>query len=371
MEKVYEVTKPGRLNKRKVLGKESRAVLIKNAMLKVFRNLFMKKKTYPTLRGEIDPKRQMEIDSINKNIEETKKKMDILRNKEGELTLAETKNLHIFNKQLEQMKKMKLVREHNYVRFEKIKNFFAYRPDVQTLPADEMENQHDDIQSQIETDLTDKKLEEELKKEVQDELNNQEIPPVANIPAVDEVPVAEEQKVEAPIAQEEQPEKPVVEQEPVKASEVSDKSSLEVNEAIKKANVLIEKAAKADKLEGDVNKLTSTVAQKDAEIEKLKEDNDRLTKEAQAKENDWKQEILRVRNELDGLTKRFNLLDEGKKAVERELAISNKEKADLEGKYNNAVQNIQNLMVRNDELTRFYDILQPALETQEEQHYTK
>ena len=195
MEKVYEVTKPGRLNKRKVLGKESRAVLIKKTMQKVFRSIFKKNKTYPTIRGEIDPRRQMEIDSINKNIEETKRKMDILRNKEGELTLDETKFLHQYNKQLEKLKKMILVRKPGYIRYEKLKSFFAYRPEVQTQSIGEIVGQNNNVEDTIESNEIsneNKQLEDSLKAQVERELNEQTVEPVASAPI-------EEQKVEVDV----------------------------------------------------------------------------------------------------------------------------------------------------------------------------
>ena len=361
MEKVYEVTKPGRLNKRKVLGKESRAVLIKETMQKVFRSIFKKNKTYPTIRGEIDPRRQMEIDSINKNIEETKRKMDILRNKEGELTLDETKFLHQYNKQLEKLKKMILVRKPGYIRYEKLKSFFAYRPEVQTQSIGEIVGQNNNVEDTIESNEISNEniqLEDSLKAQVERELNEQTVEPVASAPI-------EEQKVEVdvpttePVA--EQKVEPTVEQAPVAQEKDNNKNNFNVDETIKRANVLVEKAAKADKLETKVTELTKTVGEKDKEIQKLQTEKAKMSEDMQKKENDWKQQIQRVRKELDQLTKNFGLAEKENETLKQQLTDVNNAKQELEEKYNNAMQNLQNVMAENEKLNTFVESITPVL----------
>lgn len=376
MEKVYEVTKPGRLNKRKVLGKESRAVLIKKTMQKVFRSIFKKNKTYPTIRGEIDPRRQMEIDSINKNIEETKRKMDILRNKEGELTLDETKFLHQYNKQLEKLKKMILVRKPGYIRYEKLKSFFAYRPEVQTQSIGEIVGQNNNVEDTIESNEIsneNKQLEDSLKAQVERELNEQTVEPVASAPI-------EEQKVEVdvpttePVAEQEvgvnvpttepvteQKVEPTVEQAPVAQEKDNNKNNFNVDETIKRANVLVEKAAKADKLETKVTELTKTVGEKDKEIQKLQTEKAKMSEDMQKKENDWKQQIQRVRNELDQLTKNFGLAEKENETLKQQLTDVNNAKQELEEKYNNVMQNLQNVMAENEKLNTFVESITPVL----------
>ena len=361
MEKVYEVTKPGRLNKRKVLGKESRAVLIKETMQKVFRSIFKKNKTYPTIRGEIDPRRQMEIDSINKNIEETKRKMDILRNKEGELTLDETKFLHQYNKQLEKLKKMILVRKPGYIRYEKLKSFFAYRPEVQTQSIGEIVGQNNNVEDTIESNEISNEniqLEDSLKAQVERELNEQTVEPVASAPI-------EEQKAEVdvpttePVA--EQKVEPTVEQAPVAQEKDNNKNNFNVDETIKRANVLVEKAAKADKLETKVTELTKTVGEKDKEIQKLQTEKAKMSEDMQKKENDWKQQIQRVRKELDQLTKNFGLAEKENETLKQQLTDVNNAKQELEEKYNNAMQNLQNVMAENEKLNTFVESITPVL----------
>lgn len=361
MEKVYEVTKPGRLNKRKVLGKESRAVLIKKTMQKVFRSIFKKNKTYPTIRGEIDPRRQMEIDSINKNIEETKRKMDILRNKEGELTLDETKFLHQYNKQLEKLKKMILVRKPGYIRYEKLKSFFAYRPEVQTQSIGEIVGQYNNVEDTIESNEIsneNKQLEDSLKAQVERELNEQTVEPVASAPI-------EEQKVEVDVPTTEpvteQKVEPTVEQAPVAQEKDNNKNNFNVDETIKRANVLVEKAAKADKLETKVTELTKTVGEKDKEIQKLQTEKAKMSEDMQKKENDWKQQIQRVRNELDQLTKNFGLAEKENETLKQQLTDVNNAKQELEEKYNNVMQNLQNVMAENEKLNTFVESITPVL----------
>ncbi len=391
MEKVYEVTKPGRLNKRKVLGKESRAVLIKETMQKVFRSIFKKNKTYPTIRGEIDPRRQMEIDSINKNIEETKRKMDILRNKEGELTLDETKFLHQYNKQLEKLKKMILVRKPGYIRYEKLKSFFAYRPEVQTQSIGEIVGQNNNVEDTIESNEISNEniqLEDSLKAQVERELNEQTVEPVASAPIEEQkvevdVPTTEpvaEQEVEVnvpttePVAEQEvgvnvpttepvteQKVEPTVEQAPVAQEKDNNKNNFNVDETIKRANVLVEKAAKADKLETKVTELTKTVGEKDKEIQKLQTEKAKMSEDMQKKENDWKQQIQRVRNELDQLTKNFGLAEKENETLKQQLTDVNNAKQELEEKYNNAMQNLQNVMAENEKLNTFVESITPVL----------
>lgn len=376
MEKVYEVTKPGRLNKRKVLGKESRAVLIKKTMQKVFRSIFKKNKTYPTIRGEIDPRRQMEIDSINKNIEETKRKMDILRNKEGELTLDETKFLHQYNKQLEKLKKMILVRKPGYIRYEKLKSFFAYRPEVQTQSIGEIVGQNNNVEDTIESNEIsneNKQLEDSLKAQVERELNEQTVEPVASAPIEEQkvevnVPTTEpvaEQKVEVDVPTTEpvteQKVEPTVEQAPVAQEKDNNKNNFNVDETIKRANVLVEKAAKADKLETKVTELTKTVGEKDKEIQKLQTEKAKMSEDMQKKENDWKQQIQRVRNELDQLTKNFGLAEKENETLKQQLTDVNNAKQELEEKYNNVMQNLQNVMAENEKLNTFVESITPVL----------
>ena len=376
MEKVYEVTKPGRLNKRKVLGKESRAVLIKETMQKVFRSIFKKNKTYPTIRGEIDPRRQMEIDSINKNIEETKRKMDILRNKEGELTLDETKFLHQYNKQLEKLKKMILVRKPGYIRYEKLKSFFAYRPEVQTQSIGEIVGQNNNVEDTIESNEIsneNKQLEDSLKAQVERELNEQTVEPVASAPIEEQkvevdVPTTEpvaEQEVEVNVPTTEpvteQKVEPTVEQAPVAQEKDNNKNNFNVDETIKRANVLVEKAAKADKLETKVTELTKTVGEKDKEIQKLQTEKAKMSEDMQKKENDWKQQIQRVRNELDQLTKNFGLAEKENETLKQQLTDVNNAKQELEEKYNNVMQNLQNVMAENEKLNTFVESITPVL----------
>lgn len=376
MEKVYEVTKPGRLNKRKVLGKESRAVLIKKTMQKVFRSIFKKNKTYPTIRGEIDPRRQMEIDSINKNIEETKRKMDILRNKEGELTLDETKFLHQYNKQLEKLKKMILVRKPGYIRYEKLKSFFAYRPEVQTQSIGEIVGQYNNVEDTIESNEIsneNKQLEDSLKAQVERELNEQTVEPVASAPIEEQkvevdVPTTEpvaEQEVEVNVPTTEpvteQKVEPTVEQAPVAQEKDNNKNNFNVDETIKRANVLVEKAAKADKLETKVTELTKTVGEKDKEIQKLQTEKAKMSEDMQKKENDWKQQIQRVRNELDQLTKNFGLAEKENETLKQQLTDVNNAKQELEEKYNNVMQNLQNVMAENEKLNTFVESITPVL----------
>ena len=376
MEKVYEVTKPGRLNKRKVLGKESRAVLIKKTMQKVFRSIFKKNKTYPTIRGEIDPRRQMEIDSINKNIEETKRKMDILRNKEGELTLDETKFLHQYNKQLEKLKKMILVRKPGYIRYEKLKSFFAYRPEVQTQSIGEIVGQNNNVEDTIESNEISNEniqLEDSLKAQVERELNEQTVEPVASAPIEEQkvevdVPTTEpvaEQEVEVNVPTTEpvteQKVEPTVEQAPVAQEKDNNKNNFNVDETIKRANVLVEKAAKADKLETKVTELTKTVGEKDKEIQKLQTEKAKMSEDMQKKENDWKQQIQRVRNELDQLTKNFGLAEKENETLKQQLTDVNNAKQELEEKYNNVMQNLQNVMAENEKLNTFVESITPVL----------
>lgn len=376
MEKVYEVTKPGRLNKRKVLGKESRAVLIKETMQKVFRSIFKKNKTYPTIRGEIDPRRQMEIDSINKNIEETKRKMDILRNKEGELTLDETKFLHQYNKQLEKLKKMILVRKPGYIRYEKLKSFFAYRPEVQTQSIGEIVGQNNNVEDTIESNEISNEniqLEDSLKAQVERELNEQTVEPVASAPIEEQkvevdVPTTEpvaEQEVEVNVPTTEpvteQKVEPTVEQAPVAQEKDNNKNNFNVDETIKRANVLVEKAAKADKLETKVTELTKTVGEKDKEIQKLQTEKAKMSEDMQKKENDWKQQIQRVRNELDQLTKNFGLAEKENETLKQQLTDVNNAKQELEEKYNNVMQNLQNVMAENEKLNTFVESITPVL----------
>jgi chromosome segregation ATPase len=287
--------------------------------------------------------------------------MDILRNKEGELTLDETKFLHQYNKQLEKLKKMILVRKPGYIRYEKLKSFFAYRPEVQTQSIGEIVGQYNNVEDTIESNEIsneNKQLEDSLKAQVERELNEQTVEPVASAPI-------EEQKVEVDVPTTEpvteQKVEPTVEQAPVAQEKDNNKNNFNVDETIKRANVLVEKAAKADKLETKVTELTKTVGEKDKEIQKLQTEKAKMSEDMQKKENDWKQQIQRVRNELDQLTKNFGLAEKENETLKQQLTDVNNAKQELEEKYNNVMQNLQNVMAENEKLNTFVESITPVL----------
>ncbi|HHT38067.1 MAG TPA: hypothetical protein GXZ95_01475 [Mollicutes bacterium] len=371
MKNKYDITGASRprWNKNKVLGKENRAVLIKNSMLNVFRVAFRKSNPYPRFTASVSTKAQ-EIEAINKNMELTKNKIADIRNKNGELSIKDTRNLHIYNKHLLKMKKMKAKRENNFVRFEKIKRIFAKPYEAEQSISNVLEsvnaklnenvNENKDITKQVTNEL-----EKSLGEQVTNELNNANLTPVGeDMPNIENeayepiVPPINEEKVEAPTNV------PPVKEEKVEAPTnvhpVKDEKE-EVQNAIAKINQLVEKAEKVDGLEAKVNELTNSLAERDKLIEKLQQEKDNAIKEMQAKENDWRIQIESVRKQLDEITAKFDKLDNEKKNVEQELANANLRNKELEERNNNLIQNNHYLTERYDKLNTFYESVAPVL----------
>src|SRR5690606_22204458 len=85
------------------------------------------------------------------------------------------------------------------------------------------------------------------------------------------------------------------------------------------------------------------------------------SEDMQKKENDWKQQIQRVRNELDQLTKNFGLAEKENETLKQQLTDVNNAKQELEEKYNNVMQNLKNVMAENEKLNTFVESITPVL----------